>query len=103
MQINPADSKVHTETGHHASDPTQDVIYYVEFGAGATGSATLKRRVGDGWIPVDPAYTASMAQAEITEIPSYFRASLFRWEVVVTGGTITTFLEAGKGLGDRSR
>lgn len=103
MQINPGDSKAHTASGEHASDVTQDVIYFVEFGVGASGSATLKRRVGQGWVTVDAGYTASMTVAEITEIPNYFVPSVFRWEVTVGAGTITTYLEAGKGLGDRNR
>ncbi len=91
-----AESKAHTASGTHDIDPCRDVIFFVSFGGGASGSATLERKIGDGWVPADPAYTASMTQAEITDVPEWFQAKAWRWNVPVSGGTITTYLEAGK-------
>ncbi len=90
-----AESKVHTTSGTHDIDPVRDVIYFVDFTSG-TGSATLQRRIGEGWVPIDSAYTSSMSYADISEIPEWFEAKAWRWSVTVSSGSVTTYLQPGR-------
>ncbi len=90
------ESKDHTASGTHDIDPVRDVIYFVSFGGGATGSATLERKIGDGWVPVDTPYTATMDYAEVSDIPEWFEAKAWRWNVTVSSGTVTTYLQPGR-------
>jgi hypothetical protein len=91
-----SESKAHTASGTHAVDAARDVIFFVEFGGGASGTATLQRKLGDGWVTVDTPYTATMDYAEITDVPQWFDPRPWRWNVTVSAGTITTFLQVGK-------
>ena len=98
-----AESKAPTASGVHEVDESRDVIYFVEFGGGASGSATLQRKLGDGWVTVDTPYTATMSVAEITDVPAWFDPKKWRWNVTVSAGVITTYLQVGRYDRDKSR